>query len=186
MPAPPDATSIRRVLDFWFLQRVESRWYDPDPELDREIAETFGDLYGYACQGGLAGWTRTAESALALVILLDQFPRNMFRGSPRAFATDKQAREGSRIALENSFDQQRSPKERAFFYLPLMHSEDLLDQTECVQLYRTLKVDEEGLESAIQHRDIIARFGRFPHRNKVLGRDCTGEELEFLKNHKGF
>ena len=186
MPAMPDAASARKVLDFWFSDRVEPHWYDPDPQLDAEIVETFGDLYGYAYEGELADWIETAESALALVILLDQFPRNMFRGSSRAFYTDGQARDVSRVALENSFDQQRSPKERTFFYLPLMHSEDLLDQTKCVQLYRKLKVDQEGLDSAIEHCDIIARFGRFPHRNRVLGRDCTEEELEFLGEHKGF
>lgn len=186
MPASPDAASARNILDFWFSERVEPRWYDPDPELDREIVEKFGDLYNYAYEGELADWMTRAESALALVILLDQFPRNMFRGSPRAFASDEQARAMSRVALDNTFDQQRSFKERAFFYLPLMHSEDLLDQTECVQLFRRLKVDEEGLRAAIHHCEIIARFGRFPHRNRVLGRENSEEEQEFLKTHKGF
>jgi uncharacterized protein (DUF924 family) len=185
MPAPTDAASARKVLDFWFQERVEKHWFDADPELDREIVENFGEFYRYALEGGLSSWTKTAETALALVILLDQFPRNMFRGSPQSYQSDAQAREVSRIAVANAFDQQRPPKERAFFYLPLMHSEDLRDQTECVTLYRRLQ-DEEQLKYAIEHRDIIARFGRFPHRNKVLGRDNSEEEEAFLKTHKGF
>jgi uncharacterized protein (DUF924 family) len=185
MRAPADIASARKVLDFWFQDRVEKRWFDPDPELDREIVEKFGDLYRFAREGELSDWTKTAETALALVILLDQFPRNMFRGSPQAYQSDDEARKVSRIAIANAFDQQRSAKERAFFYLPLMHSEDLLDQTECVKLYRRLQ-DEEELKYAIEHRDIVARFGRFPHRNKVLGRQNSEEEEEFLKTHKGF
>jgi uncharacterized protein (DUF924 family) len=185
MPAPTDAASARKVLDFWFSDRVEKRWYDSDPEFDREIVEKFGDLYRYAFEGELSGWTKTAETALALVILLDQFPRNMFRGSPQAYQSDEQAREVSRIAIANSFDQQRSGKEREFFYLPLMHSEDLLDQTECVRLYRRLQ-HQENLKYAVEHRDIIARFGRFPHRNAILDRQSSEEEQEFLKTHKGF
>jgi uncharacterized protein (DUF924 family) len=184
MPAP-DAASARKVLDFWFSDEVEKRWFDSGPEFDSEIREKFGDLYDLAFEGELSGWTATAESALALVILFDQFPRNMFRGSPKAYQSDEQAREVSRVALANAFDQQRSQKERAFFYLPLMHSEDLLDQTECVQLYRRMK-DEENLKYAIEHHDIIARFGRFPHRNVILGRQSSDEEQEFLKTHKGF
>jgi uncharacterized protein (DUF924 family) len=185
MPAPTDAASARKVIDFWFSAGSEKLWFAVDPEFDREITEKFGDLYRYAYEGELSDWTRTAETALALVILLDQFPRNMFRGSPQAFQSDEQAREVSRIAIANAFDQQRSARERAFFYLPLEHSEDLLDQIECVKLYRRLQ-DEELLEYAVKHHDIIARFGRFPHRNAILGRQSTEEETEFLKTHKGF
>jgi uncharacterized protein (DUF924 family) len=181
MSALPDAASARKVLDFWFSERVEPHWYESTPELDREIAERFGDLYNYAFEGELSSWMETAGSALALIIVLDQFPRNMFRGTPQAFASDDQAREVSRAALANSFDQQRPEKERTFFYLPLMHSEDLLDQTECVQLG-----DKVTLDSAIEHREIVARFGRFPHRNQMLGRDSSAEEREFLKTHGGF
>jgi uncharacterized protein (DUF924 family) len=186
MPTSSDLGSVRAVLDFWFSAEVEARWFSPDAAFDRDVTQRFGDLYDLAYRGELANWMRQAESALALVILLDQVPRNMFRGSPKAFLTDEQAREVSEAAISHHFDQQRSPKERAFFYLPLMHSEDLLDQTECVTLYRRLATDTEGLESAILHRDIIARFGRFPHRNKVLGRESNEEEADFLNTRKGF
>lgn len=185
MPAPTDIVSARKILDFWFSERVEKYWFDVDPDLDREIIETFGDLYQLAYEGELADWMKTAETALALIILLDQFPRNMFRGTPQAFQSDAQAREVSRVALANSFDQQRPVRERTFFYLPLMHSEDLLDQTECVRLYRRLGSDY-SLGYALEHHDIIARFGRFPHRNRVLGRESSRDEEEFLRNHKGF
>ncbi|MDB5522841.1 MAG: hypothetical protein JWM58_604 [Rhizobium sp.] len=185
MTSATDPASVGKVLDFWFSETVEAHWFESDPEIDRQIAERFGDLQRQASAGELSGWMKNAESALALVILLDQFPRNMFRGSPRAFASDDLAREVSRVAIANAFDQQRSTTERAFFYLPLMHSEDLIDQTECVRLYRRLN-DENGLDYAIQHHDIIARFGRFPHRNKVIGRENSEAELEFLKTHKGF
>ena len=185
MTEHPDAGSARKVLDFWFSSAVEAHWFDSDPEIDRQITEQFSDLYQYAYDGELSDWMKDAESALALVILLDQFPRNMFRGSPRAFASDHMAREVSRAAIDNAFDQQRSARERAFFYLPLMHSEDLLDQTECVQLYRRLQ-DDNSLDFAIRHHDIIARFGRFPHRNQVMGRESSEDEREFLKTHKGF
>lgn len=180
-----DADPVRQILDFWFSENVEAHWFDPDAGIDRQITERFGGLHDRARAGGLDDWKKQAESALALVILLDQFPRNMFRGSPRAFESDAKAREVSRAALESGFDRLQPPRERAFFYLPLMHSENLPDQDECVRLYRELQY-EDHLDFAIEHRDIIARFGRFPHRNKVLGRQSSAEELEFLKSHKGF
>lgn len=185
MPAPPDAVSARRILDFWFSEDVEQDWFRVNPALDQQIRGRFGDLYERARAGDLSGWLGTSETALALAIMLDQFPRNMFRGTPRTFESDELAREVSRTAIDRHFDQQRSVRERAFFYLPLMHSEDLLDQIECVQLYRRMK-DEENLRYAVEHHDIIARFGRFPHRNKLLGRQSSEEEAEFLRTHEGF
>lgn len=185
MPAPPDAAAARGILDFWFSQEVERDWFHINPVIDQQIRARFGDLYERARAGELSAWLQGSETALALVILFDQFPRNMFRGTPRAFESDELARSASRTAIDRHFDQQRSIKERSFFYLPLEHSEDLLDQIECVQLYRRMK-DEENLKYAIEHHDIIARFGRFPHRNKVLGRENSDEEEEFLRTHEGF
>jgi uncharacterized protein (DUF924 family) len=185
MPAPQDAQAARAIIDFWFSDYAEDRWFRIDPDFDRDIADRFGALYERAASGELSSWLKSAETALALAILLDQIPRNIFRGTPRAFESGDQALEVSRIAITNAYDQQRSTRERTFFYLPLMHSEDMLDQTECVQHYRRLN-DAESLRFAEEHRDIIARFGRFPHRNAVLGRKSTEEESEFLETHSGF
>jgi uncharacterized protein (DUF924 family) len=181
----PDAPLVRDILDFWFSEEIERQWFSPGPDIDREITERFGALYDQALAGKLDAWKQNAESALALILLLDQFPRNMFRGTPKAFGSDAKAQEVCRAALDRGFDQERTPKERHFFYLPLMHSENLPDQAECVELYRKLG-QEVALDYAIQHHDIIARFGRFPHRNKILGRETSEEEQEFLKTHKGF
>lgn len=168
------------VLEFWFSPRVRPKWFIRSDDLDREISETFGELHARAASGALDGWAATPRGALALVILLDQMPRNMFRGTSEAFATDPQARAVTRAALASEFDHDLSQEERLFLYLPLEHSEDLADQERCVELMRQLDDTPTWLDYAIQHRDIIARFGRFPHRNGVLGRDSTPEECEFL------
>jgi uncharacterized protein (DUF924 family) len=180
-----DSAQIDEVLDFWFSPDVEPRWFESTPEFDRQITDRFGALHDLAHAGALDGWAETARGALALLLLLDQFPRNMFRGTPRAFESDARARAIARIALERGFDHERPLAERPFFYLPLEHSESLADQEEGVRLNEKLR-HENYLDYAIQHRDIIARFGRFPHRNKVLGRQNRAEEEEFLKTHKGF
>eukprot|EP01035_Chromulina_nebulosa_P032628 gene32628-43603_t len=181
-----DATgSIEDLLGFWFAEGMEARWFASTPEFDREILRRFGAVHQRAAAGGLDHWSASPEGALALILALDQFPRNMFRGTPRAFVSDAKALEISRAALAQGFDQARPPRERPFFYLPLSHSEAIADQDACVRLHEELNY-EDYLDHAIQHRDIIARFGRFPHRNRILGRQDTADEREFLKTHKGF
>lgn len=177
--------SSQDILDFWFSDAVAAYWFVRSDDLDRHITEKFGALYQQAIAGELEGWKQQAFSALALTILLDQFPRNMFRGSPRAFGSDAKACALSKFALEQGYDQDVSAKARPFFYLPLMHSENLADQERCVGLYEVLG-DEFSLGFAREHRDIIETFGRFPHRNAVLGRRNTPQETEFLKTHSGF
>jgi uncharacterized protein (DUF924 family) len=171
----PDA-----VLDFWFSPRVRPKWFVRSDELDREIRGTFGELHARAASGALDGWGATSRGALALVILLDQFPRNMFRGTPEAFASDAKAREVANAALDAGHEHDLTQEERLFLYLPLEHSEDLADQERCVELMRALDETPMWLDYAVRHRDVIARFGRFPHRNAVLGRESTAEECEFL------
>ncbi|MBZ5714686.1 DUF924 family protein [Nannocystis pusilla] len=171
----PDA-----VLEFWFSPRVRPKWFVRSDELDHEIRETFGELHARAAAGALDGWAASPRGALALVILLDQFPRNMFRGTAEAFASDAKAREIAKLALEAGLDHDLSQEERLFLYLPLEHSEDLADQERCVELMRALDETPLWHDYAVRHRDIIARFGRFPHRNAILGRDSTAEECEFL------
>ncbi len=170
------------VLSFW-LEAGPSRWFSHDHALDEQIRLRFLALHLTASTGALAAWSDNASGALALLIVLDQFPRNLFRGSAHAFATDPLARSIADAAVERGYDQQIEPALRPFVYLPLMHSELVADQDRCVAFCQNLIQaggDPRTLASAFQHRDIILRFGRFPHRNVVLGRDTTAEEQAFL------
>lgn len=181
------------MLSFWFgelrhdQQYYDERrklWFAADPHIDQDIRNRFLDDYERAVTQKLKEWTETPRSALAHILLYDQFPRNMFRGTPRAFATDALAREVTAYLLQTQEDQQLRPVERLFIYLPLMHSEDLIDQQRSVALFQQLAQDDPLVDSvsyAIRHHEIIARFGRFPHRNAILGRSSTLEEIEFLQ-----
>ena len=162
------------------------RWFVVNPEFDRLCKARFLATYQDATHGRLEDWRNEPRSCLALVLLLDQFPRNMFRNTARAFATDSKARELSRHAIASGFDRELSPMMRMFFYLPLEHSENLADQSESVQLARALAAEHPDhaltLKSAEQHLEIIRRFGRFPGRNNALGRQATHEEMDFLEH----
>lgn len=171
---PPSASA---VVDFWTDAGPE-RWFEKDEGFDRDFRQRFLILHQAAMRGELEGWEATAPGALALVLLLDQFPRNAFRDTPAMYAGDRQARQVAAAALAAGHDHSIDPELRIFFYLPLMHSEELADQERCLSLCRTLEGDY--LRYAQEHRDIIARFGRFPHRNAILGRICTPEEQRFL------
>jgi uncharacterized protein (DUF924 family) len=166
------------VIAFWRDAGPE-RWFNKDTAFDAEIRRRFLATHETAEAGHLSTWETTAEGALALLILLDQFPRNMFRGTARAFATDPLARAITAGALVRGFDAQMPADMRAFFYLPFEHSEDMADQERCVALYKA-SGDADGLKWAELHADIIRRFGRFPHRNAVLGRAATPDEQAFL------
>ncbi len=165
------------VVAFW-REAGPSRWYRKDAAFDRTFRDRFLATHEAAARGALDAWSATAGGALALCILLDQFPRNAFRGSARMFATDAQARQVARAALERRFGQQVDGELRQFLIMPFMHSEDLADQLLCVRLAADLPTDT--LRYAVEHRDIIERFGRFPHRNAILGRATTVEEQRFL------
>jgi uncharacterized protein (DUF924 family) len=186
-----------RVLDFWLrpdhgandAAHLWSRWFIPDPEFDRLCKAVFLKSYRDAAFGRLDKWKKTSRTCLALVLLLDQFPRNMFRDTARAFATDAKARIVSRHAVTCGFDREVSPVMRMFFYLPFEHSEHLHDQMESVRLALILAEEYGGSaeaaairESAQWHFQTIRRFGRFPGRNEALGRQSTTEEIEFLKH----
>jgi uncharacterized protein (DUF924 family) len=157
------------------------RWFSKNPAFDEAIRERFLATYEAAAAEQLSGWEQSAEGALALLILLDQFPRNMFRGEARAFATDPLARAITAGAIIRGFDSQVPKELRNFFYLPFEHSEDLADQERCIALNKATG-DAENLKWAEIHADIIRRFGRFPHRNAVLGRTTTPDEQAFLHN----
>jgi uncharacterized protein (DUF924 family) len=189
------ASGAEKVLRFWFADEpgskermLQSRWFFPTPEFDRLCTTRFLASYEDAAHGRLEDWKNEPRSCLALVLLLDQFPRNMFRGTARAFATDAKARELTRHAIASGFDRELSPIMRMFLYLPLEHSENPDDQLESVRLTSALFAENpdytEFLEHAVQHMEVIRRFGRFPGRNNALGRQSTQEEINFLKDQK--
>jgi len=166
------------VLAFW-RAAGPAKWFKKDAAFDAEIAARFSALWREAVAGRLAAWEDTPEAALALIVVLDQLPRNMFRGKADAFATDALARAVAERAIERGFDQRIAASERIFLYLPFEHSEDLADQERAVALIRTIG-NAELDKWAQLHADIIRRFGRFPHRNSALGRTSTPEEQAFL------
>jgi len=179
--------SAQQILSFWFdgdVQAQRQRWFGKDEQTDVRIRDEFMAEYQAASAGRLADWQKSALASLALVILLDQFPRNMFRATPQAFATDRQAREIARMAIAQGQDQALTPRQRMFVYLPFEHSEILEDQLYSISLFKSLG-DAEGMAEVVRyaylHHDVIARFGRFPHRNNILGRASTAEELIFLR-----
>ncbi len=177
----PVAAAAAEVLAFWFEDCAPDQWFTRDGAFDDAIRRRFAALCGRAAGGALDDWQDTAEGALALVILLDQFPRNMFRDDPRAFATDGQARAVARTAIERGLDAELSETQRKFLYMPFQHSEDLADQRLSVRLVAEQCSDEKTLDYARQHLEVIERFGRFPHRNAVLGRESSPEEIAFLQ-----
>jgi uncharacterized protein (DUF924 family) len=183
-------SSPQEVLDFWFGREGEEdygqfreAWFNRDPEFDREIRDRFEPVYEQAAAGRLDHWKSEARSCLALIVVLDQFPRNMYRGDARMYAADEKAREAARHAVEHAYDRELSPYGRLFMYLPFEHSEELDDQRLSVELFRGLATEmgsEDLLGYAVRHLEIVERFGRFPHRNEILGRRTTPEETKFL------
>jgi uncharacterized protein (DUF924 family) len=179
------------ILNFWFggpdsaeFGQRRKVWFFKDPAFDAEVHERFAQDYAAAAVGRYDAWRETAHGALALIILLDQFPRNMFRDTARAFAADKQALQVAKHALAHGFDRELTPYERLFAYLPFEHSENLEDQDRSLELMGTLEKADQSLADVLdyaqRHRAVIARFGRFPHRNRILGRESTPEEITFL------
>ena len=180
-------SAVEAIHEFWFGPRpgpARAEWFRKDAAFDAEIRRRFGALHGQAGRHELERWRAEPRSMLALVLLLDQFSRNLFRDDPRAFANDRHALECAREAVARGDDRAMLPVERQFLYLPFEHSEALEDQRRGVELMRQLDGFEEtrGVsEWAVKHQVIIERFGRFPHRNACLGRASTPEEVEFLK-----
>lgn len=181
----------RALLEFWFgpagdpeRERHRDIWFKSNPDHDAALRRLFLADYEQAAAGALAAWEAAPESALALVLLLDQLPRNIFRGTPRAYATDALARAAAERAMASGFDRVLPPAWRKFFYMPLHHSEDAEDQRRSLDLLRSVPNDPARADNtryARRYLEIIERFGRFPHRNAVLGRVSTPEELAFLE-----
>lgn len=181
----------KEILEFWFgtpddpdYGQQRKIWFTKNPEFDQEVRSRFLPYYNQAATGQLDDWQASPTSCLALIILLDQFPRNMFRGQPQAFATDSQALFFAQHAVAQKFDHELLPLQRWFIYMPFEHSENLEDQHQSVELFKTLSDQAnlaDGFDYAKRHLKVIERFGRFPHRNQILGRETTLEEAEFLK-----
>ncbi|WP_343559290.1 DUF924 family protein [Kiloniella sp. b19] len=176
------STEYHDVLKFWFEQNKPEQWFMKSDSFDEAVRTNLGERHEQAVTGALDHWMESPDGCLALIILLDQVPRNIFRGSPRSFASDEKARKICYHMLEKGFDAEFEGDRLAFCYIPLEHSESLADQERSVELFEALRAFQESYyDYAVQHRVIIERFGRFPHRNAVLGRSSTDEEQAFLK-----
>jgi uncharacterized protein (DUF924 family) len=169
------------IIDFWFSEPVRRKWWAKDEAFDAEVQRRFATVHALARAEKLARWRAAPEGRLAEIIVLDQFSRNMFRHSHEAFAQDELARHLCREAVACGADLQLTPKERSFLYMPLMHSEALVDHEESMRLYASHPDLAFNLDFAGKHKAIIDRFGRYPHRNTLLGRESTAEELRFLQ-----
>ncbi|MFS8147937.1 DUF924 family protein [Rhizobium sp. BR 249] len=169
----------REIYDFWFVRCGPELWFRPPPELDVEIRDVFRDTHLALAAGVSDEWRADPLSRLAAVIVLDQFPRNIYRGTGLAVATDGLALREAKLALADGADRAVEDACRTFFYLPFEHAENLDEQERSVALFTALG-DEEYLDFAIRHRDVIAAYGRFPHRNAMLGRESTAAELDYL------
>lgn len=182
--------NYEEVLDFWFNKCTPEQWFKKDDEFDRQLTIKFSELHEEIISDKRKKWENHADGCLALILVLDQFSRNMFRNTPKAFKSDKFALKIAKNAIEKGFDKQVD-QGRNFFYMPFMHSESIKEQERCVELFTQLAKDEgKDIESvtdyAIQHRHIIRKFQRFPHRNEILKRESTFSEKEFLKENEGF
>lgn len=172
---------INKIHDFWFIEAGPDKWWTQDAIFDEVIAERFGTLVEEAGAGHLDSWAGTLKGALALILLLDQFPRNIYRGTARAFASGEKAKNLTLLALGNDYLDDLSEDECCFLILPLEHSEEIRDQDLSVSQFETLG-NQGYLKYAIAHKEIIEKFGRFPHRNVILGRRDTPEETEYLRD----
>lgn len=173
------------ILDFWYAESMRSRWFSSTPALDEEIRNKFENLWASAVAGGLEHWKASPEGCLALVIVLDQFPLNMFRAQEKSFTSEKQAVETCKYAIEQGYDKTIRSDRLSFLYMPLMHSENLTDQDLAVRLFEQAGL-EANLRFARHHRELIRKFGRFPHRNAILDRDSSQEELDYLASKEAF
>ncbi|MCP3667984.1 MAG: DUF924 domain-containing protein [Gammaproteobacteria bacterium] len=176
---------IQDVIGFWYADQSRSLWFSSTSEFDSKITRRFQSLWKAARDGQLEDWKNTPKGSLALSIVLDQFPLNMYRGKAESFSTESQAIEIAKYAVASGQDKQLPREQVAFLYMPLMHSEDLADQDESVRLFESTGLSE-NIQFAHHHREIVRRFGRFPHRNEILSRKSTRDELIYLDSEEAF
>lgn len=175
----------KAVIDYWYTDESKAHWFASTPQIDADIKQRFEPTWQAASRHELDSWCDTADGCLALVIVLDQFPLNMYRGQEISFSTEAQARNVARIALQKGFDKQIAKDKLSFLFLPFMHSESLADQETSLQLFFDAGLDD-NIPFAQHHHDIIEHFGRFPHRNPILGRPSTAEEIAYMQSPAGF
>ena len=176
-----DDELVSEIINFWFSDEARQRWFNSTSEFDDLLRVRYEKVWGLARAGVYDHWAQEPLSALALVIILDQFPLNMFREDARQYSTEAHARSIASDLISSGGDQQLSKEQKAFLYLPFMHSEDLQDQDRSIELYEKAGL-EDNLRYAHHHREVVQRFGRFPHRNQALGRESSAEEIEYLKH----
>lgn len=173
------------LVDFWFSEEASKHWFNSTSEFDERLQQEYEANWQQAKQGELDHWGETAIGSLALIILLDQIPLNIFRGKPDSFSTEAQSIVVARTAIDKGFDAELTIRQKAFLYMPFMHSEKLKDQALALELF-----DQPGLEGNLRfskhHHDIVERFGRFPHRNEILGRESSPTEIEYLNSKQAF
>ena len=174
--------SAQEILLFWFNETKPAQWWRRDDKFDATIVERFGKIHAQAAIGTLDDWQNHPQNCLALIVVLDQFSRNIFRDTPSAFACDDKAQILAKHALLQKFDLEANEQRRAFFYLPFMHAECIDAQKQCVALHKERLPTTSDGQHALEHFNIIKEFGRFPHRNKILNRQSTKAEIEFLQN----
>ena len=173
------------VIDFWFDEKTKPLWFNSNDEFDLKLRNEYFDVYNAAKNEELIAWQQEVLGSLALVIILDQFPLNMFRGLPQSFETEALSRAVAAKAINEGFDAELNAEQKVFLYMPYMHSENIKDQNESLILFNQEGM-ELNLDFARHHYEIVKQFGRFPHRNKILGRESSKEELEYLNSDKAF
>ncbi len=176
---------IEEVLDFWFTKPISDHWFSSTPKIDQQITDSYQSIWEQAKAGEFDDWKSSADGCLALCILLDQLPLNMFRGEAQSFSTEQQAVGIAKYAIKAGFDNEISNDRVAFLYMPLIHSENMGDQDLAVTCFEKAGLDG-NIRFAKHHREIVAQFGRFPHRNEALGRDSSDAEIEYLNSDKAF
>jgi uncharacterized protein (DUF924 family) len=180
-----DKMTPNELIELWFSERVRPLWFKSTPAFDEELRASFLETYRAALNGELSHWADSPEGALALVICLDQLPLNMFRNQVESFAGEAPSRQVAAMAIERGFDQALDKIQKVFLYMPFMHSENLEDQDRAIELFELAGLTD-NLHWAKHHREIVSRFGRFPHRNAILGRHSTQEELAYLASDEAF
>ncbi len=175
----------KSILDYWYSDNSKQHWFASTPQIDQEIKDKFEVTWQAASRHELDDWCDTADGCLALVIVLDQLPLNMYRGQEISFSTEAQARNMARLAIQKGFDKHIAKDKLSFLFLPFMHSENLADQETSLQLFFDAGLDD-NIPFAQHHHDIIEHFGRFPHRNPILGRTSTPEEIGYMHSSEGF
>ena len=173
------------IIEFWYSDRIKSQWFNSTKELDQEIKDNYEAVWKEAIRGKYNDWKESAEGCLALAIIFDQFPLNMFRGEVESFSTESMAIKVSKLAVEKGFDQDLDKEKLAFLYMPLMHSENMDDQNLSVSLFERAGLIENA-RFAEHHRDIVQKFARFPHRNEILQRESSQSEIDYLNSDKAF